>query len=54
MDSLIELKIQIAGCQSDSGFTQNVEIYTGKSHNLSTSCTCVKCVAKMKTICEIL
>ena len=52
MYSLIKLKIQIAGCQCDSDFTQNnynIEICTRISHHLSTSCACDKCVATMKT-----
>ena len=28
--------------------------FTQKSHYLSTSCACDKCLAKMKTTCEIL
>ena len=32
----------------------NILICTRKSHNLSTSCACDKCAAKMKTTCEIL
>ena len=31
----------------------NIGIYIRKSHNLSTSCACDKCVARMRTTCEI-
>ena len=53
---MVKLKIQSAGCQNDSDFTQYQLQYCSLHKKISqfVNQLCLKCVAKMKTTCEIL
>ena len=55
MDSLVKLKILVAKVILILlKINYNIGIYTTKSHTLSTSFSCDKYFAKIKTICEML